>query len=60
MGGLDEEDGAENVDPVGLVEVGGCYLGEEGVTGYAGVVDYYVDLEGGGLGVAGVEGLGGG
>ena len=49
LGGLDEQDWAENVDAVSLGEVGGGDGGDEGVAGYAGVVDYDVDgLEFGG------------
>jgi hypothetical protein len=51
---LDEEQGAEDVDSVGLVELLKGDVAEEGVLGDAGVVDDDVDLE---LGVAGEGGL---
>lgn len=43
---MDEKERTQNVDAVGGFELGDCDVGEEGVLGYAGVVDDDVYLEG--------------
>ena len=57
LGGLDEEERAEDVDLVGNVKVGDLDVGDLVVVGDAGVVDDDVDLE---LAGGGKGGLGGG